>query len=67
MANMIMGILILKKKYGISKYISVILITIGIITCTMVSASKVVSCLVFNSLMKSDLIQGYVAFLWNIP
>ncbi|XP_061390251.1 UDP-xylose and UDP-N-acetylglucosamine transporter [Musca vetustissima] len=41
MANMIMGILILKKKYCISKYISVILITIGIITCTMVSASKV--------------------------
>ncbi|XP_013101823.1 UDP-xylose and UDP-N-acetylglucosamine transporter isoform X2 [Stomoxys calcitrans] len=41
MANMIMGILILKKHYGVSKYVSVVLITVGIITCTMVSASKV--------------------------
>lgn len=43
MANMIMGILILKKSYGFSKYLSVVLITVGIITCTLVSATKVVS------------------------
>ncbi|TMW50459.1 hypothetical protein DOY81_004455 [Sarcophaga bullata] len=41
MANMVMGILILKKRYGFSKYLSVVLITIGIITCTLVSATKV--------------------------
>ncbi|XP_023293817.2 UDP-xylose and UDP-N-acetylglucosamine transporter [Lucilia cuprina] len=41
MANMIMGILILKKRYGFSKYLSVVLITVGIITCTLVSATKV--------------------------
>lgn len=43
MANMIMGIIILKKHYAVSKYISVVLITVGIVTCTLVSATKVVS------------------------
>uniref|UniRef100_A0A1L8DEL9 Putative udp-n-acetylglucosamine transporter n=1 Tax=Nyssomyia neivai TaxID=330878 RepID=A0A1L8DEL9_9DIPT len=40
-ANMIMGILILKKKYEFSKYFSVLLITFGIIICTIVSGSDV--------------------------
>ncbi|XP_026476500.1 UDP-xylose and UDP-N-acetylglucosamine transporter-like [Ctenocephalides felis] len=42
-ANMIMGIIILKKRYNLSKYVSVIMITSGIIACTIVSGSDVVS------------------------
>lgn len=42
-ANMIMGILILKKRYDFSKYLSVIMITVGIITCTIISGTEVVS------------------------
>ncbi|XP_063929306.1 nucleotide sugar transporter SLC35B4 [Zophobas morio] len=37
-ANMIMGILILKKKYTLEKYISVAMITLGIIICTLMSS-----------------------------
>lgn len=40
MANMVMGIIILKKSYDIWKYISVILITLGIIVCTISSGSS---------------------------
>ncbi|KAB0801443.1 hypothetical protein PPYR_05797 [Photinus pyralis] len=39
-ANMIMGIWILKKKYALSKYLSVAMITLGIIICTLLSSSK---------------------------
>lgn len=42
-ANMIMGILILKKKYEFSKYLSVLMITVGIVTCTIVSGTDVKS------------------------
>jgi len=42
-ANMIMGILILKKKYTVSKYLSVFMITLGISICTIVSGKDVVS------------------------
>lgn len=40
---MIMGIIILHKRYELSKYLSVLMITIGIIVCTIVSGSNVVS------------------------
>jgi len=40
-ANMIMGILILKKQYDFSKYLSVFMITGGIILCTIVSGTEV--------------------------
>lgn len=40
-ANMIMGILILKKRYDFSKYVSVFMITLGIILCTIVSGTEV--------------------------
>jgi len=40
-ANMIMGIIILKKRYDSSKYISVLMITAGIVLCTIVSGSDV--------------------------
>lgn len=42
-ANMILGIIILKKKYSFAKYLSVLTITIGIIICTIVSGMNVVS------------------------
>jgi UDP-xylose/UDP-N-acetylglucosamine transporter B4 len=42
-ANMIMGIIILRKTYDFSKYLSVLMITAGIITCTIISGSKVES------------------------
>jgi solute carrier family 35 (UDP-xylose/UDP-N-acetylglucosamine transporter), member B4 len=40
MANMVMGIVILKKRYSFSKYLSVIMITIGIVIYTASSASS---------------------------
>ncbi|XP_050537905.1 UDP-xylose and UDP-N-acetylglucosamine transporter [Daktulosphaira vitifoliae] len=40
-ANMVMGIIILKKRYSLDKYISVIMITIGISVCTIVSSQDV--------------------------
>lgn len=42
-ANMIMGIILLKKSYRLDKYISVGMITLGIVICTVVSGSNVVS------------------------
>lgn len=41
--NMIMGIIILSKKYPLSKYVSVCMITLGIILCTIVSGKEVKS------------------------
>ncbi|XP_004534755.1 UDP-xylose and UDP-N-acetylglucosamine transporter isoform X2 [Ceratitis capitata] len=40
-ANMVMGILILNKKYVLSKYLSVLMITAGIVLCTIISGSDV--------------------------
>lgn len=42
MANMFLGILLLKKKYTMTKYLSVLMISIGISVCTIASA-KIVS------------------------
>lgn len=42
-ANMVMGIIILKRRYDFSKYLSVLMITAGIVICTIVSGSNVVS------------------------
>lgn len=38
---MIMGIIILKKRYDLSKYISVLMVTAGIIICTVVSGTEI--------------------------
>lgn len=38
-ANMILGIVIVKRKYTLEKYVSVLLITAGIIICTLYSSS----------------------------
>ncbi|XP_020283977.1 UDP-xylose and UDP-N-acetylglucosamine transporter-like isoform X2 [Pseudomyrmex gracilis] len=42
-ANMIMGIIILKKMYAFSKYLSVFMITSGIAICTIVSGKEIKS------------------------
>ena len=47
-ANMVMGIVILKKRYQLSKYLSVAIITAGIFICTIVSAGHLVRLCQFN-------------------
>lgn len=42
-ANMIMGIIILNKKYAFSKYLSVFMISTGIAICTIVSGKEIKS------------------------
>lgn len=42
-ANMVMGIIILKKQYAFSKYLSVFMITLGIGICTIVSGQEIKS------------------------
>uniref|UniRef100_G1NUF2 Solute carrier family 35 member B4 n=1 Tax=Myotis lucifugus TaxID=59463 RepID=G1NUF2_MYOLU len=41
-ANMILGIIILKKRYSIFKYASIALVSVGIFICTSMSAKQVV-------------------------
>ena len=43
MANMVMGMVLLGKRYKTVKYVSVIMITVGIATCTVMSATSRVS------------------------
>uniref|UniRef100_A0A3P8NGZ7 Solute carrier family 35 member B4 n=1 Tax=Astatotilapia calliptera TaxID=8154 RepID=A0A3P8NGZ7_ASTCA len=40
-ANMILGIIILKKRYSASKYLSIALVSAGIFICTIMSAKQV--------------------------
>lgn len=40
-ANMILGIIILKKRYSTSKYLSIALVSVGIFICTIMSAKQV--------------------------
>uniref|UniRef100_T1J857 NADH dehydrogenase [ubiquinone] 1 alpha subcomplex assembly factor 3 n=1 Tax=Strigamia maritima TaxID=126957 RepID=T1J857_STRMM len=40
-ANLILGIIILKRRYVLSKYISVIMITCGIVICTIASGKSI--------------------------
>ncbi|XP_056595992.1 UDP-xylose and UDP-N-acetylglucosamine transporter [Triplophysa dalaica] len=40
-ANMILGIIILKKRYSTSKYLSIVLVSVGIFICTVMSAKQV--------------------------
>ncbi|XP_056128509.1 UDP-xylose and UDP-N-acetylglucosamine transporter [Rhinichthys klamathensis goyatoka] len=40
-ANMILGIVILKKRYSMSKYLSIALVSLGIFICTIMSAKQV--------------------------
>ena len=43
MANMVMGMVLLGRRYTATKYASVVMITIGIATCTVMSATSRVS------------------------
>lgn len=38
---MILGVIILKKRYNVREYLSILMITIGIFICTYVSAEHV--------------------------
>ncbi|XP_010888063.2 UDP-xylose and UDP-N-acetylglucosamine transporter [Esox lucius] len=40
-ANMILGIVILKKRYSMSKYLSIVMVSLGIFICTIMSARQV--------------------------
>lgn len=64
-ANMIMGILILKKTYTISKYLSVFMITLGISVCTIVSGKDVKATAPLNRVVpeQSEL---EVLFWWSV-
>lgn len=42
-ANMVLGIIILKKRYPVAKYISIVLISLGIFICMFMSAKQVAS------------------------
>ncbi|KAK1335125.1 hypothetical protein QTO34_004705 [Cnephaeus nilssonii] len=57
-ANMILGIIILKKRYSIFKYASIALVSVGIFICTYMSAKQVTS---QSSLSENE---GFQAFTW---
>ncbi|XP_075930567.1 nucleotide sugar transporter SLC35B4 isoform X2 [Petromyzon marinus] len=42
-ANMVLGIIILKKRYTLPKYLSIVLVSLGIFICTFMSAKQVAS------------------------
>ncbi|XP_066489611.1 nucleotide sugar transporter SLC35B4 [Tiliqua scincoides] len=57
-ANMALGIVILKKRYSVSKYTSIALVSLGIFTCTFMSAKQV------SLSSSSEDENGVSAFLW---
>ncbi|KAE8616740.1 hypothetical protein XENTR_v10008876 [Xenopus tropicalis] len=57
-ANMVLGIIILKKRYSVSKYLSIALVSVGIFICTLMSAKQVAS------YQTSNVDDGFSAFLW---
>ncbi|XP_029090070.1 UDP-xylose and UDP-N-acetylglucosamine transporter [Monodon monoceros] len=57
-ANMILGIIILKKRYSVFKYASIALVSVGIFICTFMSAKQVTS---QSSSSEND---GFQAFAW---
>lgn len=57
-ANMILGIIILNKRYSVSKYISIALVSVGIFICTYMSAKQLSS----NSNSSDE--DGVLAFVW---
>ncbi|XP_070687144.1 UDP-xylose and UDP-N-acetylglucosamine transporter [Pempheris klunzingeri] len=60
-ANMILGIIILKKRYSASKYLSIALVSAGIFICTIMSAKQV------NVANEGSEEQGFYAFVrWLI-
>lgn len=63
-ANMIMGIIILRKRYAFSKYLSVGMISLGIVVCTIISGTEVKSTQVLESAEEEDPVQ--VFFWWTV-
>lgn len=63
-ANMIMGIIILRKRYAFSKYLSVGMITLGIVICTIVSGKDVKSTQVIETEEEQDPMT--VFFWWTV-
>ncbi|XP_031633933.1 UDP-xylose and UDP-N-acetylglucosamine transporter-like [Contarinia nasturtii] len=61
-ANMVMGIIILRKSYAFSKYLSVFMISLGIVICTIVSGSNVRS--TANPELGLEDTSGYSVFFW---
>lgn len=60
-ANMILGIIILNKRYSASKYLSIALVSIGIFICTIMSAKEV------NMTHEGEEDEGFYAFVhWAI-
>ncbi|KAM4039539.1 nucleotide sugar transporter SLC35B4 [Anomaloglossus baeobatrachus] len=57
-ANMILGIIILNKRYSASKYLSIVLVSLGIFICTLMSAQQVAS----HSTSNEE--DGLSNFLW---
>lgn len=43
LANMVLGIIIMKKTYSVTKYSSVLMISAGIFVCTLASAKEMVN------------------------
>ncbi|XP_055301703.1 UDP-xylose and UDP-N-acetylglucosamine transporter-like, partial [Sitodiplosis mosellana] len=62
--NMLMGIIILRRHYGVSKYLSVLMITLGIVICTVVSGSHVKSTV--NADFGKTITSNYSVFFWWI-
>ncbi|ERE90314.1 solute carrier family 35, member B4 [Cricetulus griseus] len=59
-ANMILGIIILKKRYSMFKYTSIALVSAGIFICTFMSAKQVTS---QSSLNEKDGFQAFARWL----
>lgn len=59
-----MGIIILRKQYVLSKYLSVLMITIGIVICTIISGSSVKSTANPDLVKESDVPSAYSVLFW---
>ncbi|KAL6106490.1 slc35b4 [Pungitius sinensis] len=62
-ANMVLGIIILKKRYSASKYLSIALVSAGIFICTIMSAKQVN---VANEGSEEENFYGFVRWLIGI-
>lgn len=63
-ANMIMGIVILRKRYAFSKYLSVAMISAGIVVCTIISGKDVKSTQTVGNAEEDDPVT--VFFWWAV-
>ncbi|XP_022806161.1 UDP-xylose and UDP-N-acetylglucosamine transporter-like [Stylophora pistillata] len=63
-ANLVLGMIILKKRYNFSKYISVLMITVGICLCTLASANKLLAGFL---LLYKDILRHFSIFNSSAP